>query len=222
MQQTYLDARYLRVVPATTFYVGGTGASDANDGQSATVAGGHGPWATLAHGVAVISAFQSSVAVTINIAAGTYTIGAGLYAANILASNIAQWNIVGAGATSTIFDCTATGARGIVSSHSTVTVSGVKISSYYESFAGSASGTMTVNNCNMGGSSHGSGVASYEGSFVQMEGAMTVTGTYLQSVFVETDGTIWMGYSDVNGTTAFSLTFTSVTCATTVQSGNGG
>jgi hypothetical protein len=56
-----------------TYYVGGTGASDSNDGLSATVTGGHGPWATPQHAMNVISQFNlNGFNITINVANGTY------------------------------------------------------------------------------------------------------------------------------------------------------
>lgn len=42
------------------FYLGGTGASDSNDGTTSTVTGGHGPWATLAHARDVLKTINNN------------------------------------------------------------------------------------------------------------------------------------------------------------------
>lgn len=56
------------------FYVGGTGASDSNDGLSATVTGGHGPWATLQRASNWIAQYNlNGFNITINVANGTYS-----------------------------------------------------------------------------------------------------------------------------------------------------
>jgi hypothetical protein len=57
----------------TNFFVGGTGASDSNDGLSATLTGGHGPWATLQHASIVLSRYNlNGFNVTVTVANGTY------------------------------------------------------------------------------------------------------------------------------------------------------
>lgn len=56
-----------------TYYVGGTGASDSNDGLSATVTGGHGPWATLQHAENVIAGYNlNGFSIAINVAHGSF------------------------------------------------------------------------------------------------------------------------------------------------------
>lgn len=56
-----------------TYFVGGTGASDSNDGLSATVTGGHGPWATLQHAMGIIAQFNlNGFNITITVANGSY------------------------------------------------------------------------------------------------------------------------------------------------------
>jgi hypothetical protein len=55
----------------TNYYVGGTGASDSNDGLAATVTGGHGPWATISHSDSALVLGVSGA--TVNVASGTYT-----------------------------------------------------------------------------------------------------------------------------------------------------
>lgn len=55
------------------YYVGGTGASDSNDGLSATVAGGHGPFATLQKAEDTIAAYNlNGFSVNVFVANGTY------------------------------------------------------------------------------------------------------------------------------------------------------
>lgn len=60
-----------------TWYVGGAGASDSNDGQSASASpGGHGPWATLAKAASQVPLYNlNNQQITINIANGTYNVG---------------------------------------------------------------------------------------------------------------------------------------------------
>ncbi len=53
------------------YYVGGTGASDANDGLASTVTGGHGPWSTLQK--ANSSFVLGASGTTVNVANGTYS-----------------------------------------------------------------------------------------------------------------------------------------------------
>jgi hypothetical protein len=55
-----LTSRFIQIVPATTFYVNNSVGSDSNDGLSSTVAasGSHGPWATIAHAIAVLGGYN--------------------------------------------------------------------------------------------------------------------------------------------------------------------
>jgi hypothetical protein len=55
------------------YFMGGAGASDANDGLSATVTGGHGPWATFAHADAAMTLGAGGTKV--NVASGSYAGG---------------------------------------------------------------------------------------------------------------------------------------------------
>jgi hypothetical protein len=62
---------------SATYFVGGTGASDSNDGLASTVTGGHGPFATLQKAINTIALFNlNGFNVTVNVADGTYTGGA--------------------------------------------------------------------------------------------------------------------------------------------------
>ena len=57
----------------TNRYVGGTGASNSNDGQAATVGGGHGPWATLQFANDQLPSSNGAAGFCVNVASGTYS-----------------------------------------------------------------------------------------------------------------------------------------------------
>jgi hypothetical protein len=183
------------------------------------------PWATVAHAIAKISQYQSQNAVTINVAAGTYVIPAHSAAGTVPPSQIASWNILGAGASSTIFNCTALGSRGFGAYGSVVNIDGVSVGAYYECYQAQNGGALAIATnlpCNMTGSSN-NGIASYYGSLVNLNGNMTISGSY-GNVFQASPGTIVFGYHDAN--VSYSATFTfsgSVTVSgAVVQSINAG
>lgn len=218
-----LDGRYLKFPPTTTYYIGGTGASDTlYDGTSATINGPHGPWASVAHAIAVISTYQSSTQIVLNVAAGTYVIPGGSAAGAFSSSTIASWSVVGAGASSTIFNCTATGARGFTSNGSVVTITGVSVSAYYECYAAQSGGELTLFACNMGGSAYSHGVASYFSGLVYVYGNMTISGSYALNIFNAGPGSIEYGYHDVNVSYSPTLTFSVASVSGEVIGANNG
>jgi hypothetical protein len=79
---TYLNA-------SRDYYVNTSTGSDANDGLSATVTGGHGPWATLQHAQDYITKFNlNGFSINIHVANGTY---AALALANMAGSGNVNW-----------------------------------------------------------------------------------------------------------------------------------
>ena len=154
MQQPYLDARYLKVTSATTFYVNGTTGNDTFNGLSPTVGtGSTGPFKTLAGAVQAISKTYSFNVVTVNVAAGTY---AGF---SVGSSLIASWSFVGTGASTcfvtSVFNDAHLGTALYVYGGAVVTVAGFTWSGYVYGIVGQGGVTLTIgpnsfNNCTVG------------------------------------------------------------------------
>ncbi len=100
---------YIPLIKTTTFFVNAaTGSDTAYDGISATVSGSHGPWATIAHAVAVVSGYLSLGSVTISVAAGTYD------GVVLNPSLISGWTFVTTGGAVTINGSAASQGRGFL------------------------------------------------------------------------------------------------------------
>ncbi len=119
-QVTYLTA-------SRDYYVGGSGASDANDGTSATLTGGHGPFFTLQRAMNVIAQFNlNGFNITIHIAVGTY---ASLSLGNMAGNGAVNWVGVPASPTTVIIHGTGVSALIAGSCGSAHTFNGVQFES---------------------------------------------------------------------------------------------
>lgn len=239
MQQPYLDARYLRLPPATTFYVNISGGSDTlYDGTSATVIAGtsHGPWASVTHAILTLSGtYAFTGQILIYVAAGTYLGGV-----TVPPSSIGSWFIAGAGAPgnpyatgTTVFSNTPAGGIAFQTISSNVTVTNVSATSASQCFLANVSSTLRLYNVSVFGVGSGAqGFAAFYGSSVILNnntGSGTNTVTYgvsgsLSSVFFAgQNGSILLGFTNGVSTSNAAITFGATNCAAAVaQATEGG
>ena len=206
--QAALDARYLPIAPATTFYVSSTSGSDANDGLSTGTA-----FATIQHAITYISQFQYTGLVTVNVASGTY---GPTVLSQTLISRI--W-LKGAGASTTFITGTGTGQRGLLNyGGPTLYASGFTFTAYYEPFCGNLASTSFLWNCNFGGSTSGTValVTAYNGATVYLfipdstfgagsTSAIQFNGSAVAAIGATTGAIIQVAYQDVNWTATTGL-----------------
>jgi hypothetical protein len=112
------------------YYVGGVGASDANDGTTASVSGTHGPWATLQKAADFITQFNlNGFNINIHVADGSY---AGVKCASMSGSGA----VLFLGNVSTPANCQVTGTN-----QSAFSVNGYSGTYSFDGFQVSSSGT---------------------------------------------------------------------------------
>ena len=195
----WVSAPLLQPIATATFYVNASTGNDANPGTAAL------PFATVQGAVNAISAtYFSSSAVTVNIAAGTYT---GLV---INPSLVFSWNFVGAGVASVNFSYSsaAQGRSLLVGSGVRAIISGVTFSSsVYENVNLQPSSVVTVTNCNFTCPSTSSAfiIGNY-GGYLNLVGTCAVaSGSCAGFIFAGAPGAqVLCGYHD--SYTSFSIT----------------
>jgi hypothetical protein len=200
--------------PATTVYVNGSSGSDTNPGTLAS------PFATIQGVINYLSQYQAN-SVTINVAAGTYVIPAGEFAAYVSRCFIQNWNFVGAGATTCLINASATGAGGFYSAGPALTVSGFGVTSGFYAFDAAIGALLYLHDNNVTMLSGANAFGSANGSYMQLYGTWTVSGTGA-NVFSAGGGTLALGYHDIDTTSPLEMTFSATVTGNTAYANNGG
>lgn len=197
-----------------TFYVGGTGASDSNDGQSATVSGGHGPWATLQHAANYISQYNlNGHDIAIEVADGSY---GPLSLPNMAGSGQVLWN----GDSTTPANCTITGnnadavlgnncgtAHVLTGFKYVTTGSGSEESNWCTSIGNS---NITLSHPEFG-ASVGGGLLAFGGGEIRLDGPVRVSGAPAGNGF----GTSSFANTQVGGSIQVTQFISPATCTIT-------
>ena len=194
----------VQVIPETTFYINGATGNDSNNGLTPSTA-----FATGQGAVNYISQFYAS-SVTINVAAGTYVIPAGGAFAYITRCLIQNWTFVGSGATTCLINASATGALGFYSQGPKVIASGFGVTTSYFAFNAAINTIFSLYDNNVTLLSGGQAFGSSNGSYMQIYGTWTISGTG-SNIFAAVGATIALGYHDVNTTSTLNVNFSSVT-----------
>lgn len=204
---TRLPTYYVPVIPYTVFYVATTG-NDSNPGTFAS------PFATLAGAETYISQFSAPTGVTINVAAGTYTIPSNTTAFTVGKTLVGGWTIIGAGVGSTIIDATATGSWGFTTRGDAVTVSAMMVKAYNACYAAQSGGVMNVGTmASVGGTSTSSIYSSGVSGTMNVYGTQTLTGSVAQIFYGVSSGGITVGYTG-SPTAAFNVSGLSISSST--------
>ena len=206
----------VRKVPATTFYVNGSTGNDTNNGLTPSTA-----FATIAGAESYIAQFQSFVPVTINVAAGTYTIASNNAAFYIVNSLISSWNIVGAGSGTTIIDATATNSAGFQTYGDQVKVSNFTVLSN-KPFSSQSGGRLILSNIAVASMTTGDAFAASNGGLILLSGPIALAGTAASDFSAELGGTIMIGWADRSTPAAVDITFASHTVTQTAFAGMSG
>lgn len=202
-----LDSRYLKIPPTSTFYINGTSGSDTlYDGTAATISGPHGPFLTISGALLYIQTrYASPGAVTVNIAAGSYS------GASISSSFVNTWSFIGSGVgTCTVTGVSASSGRGfIIGTGCTVSLDQIKLASIggVENVNIQPGAACLIGTCNFTPPpTTGTSIGVVGGKLAQKSATNTWTfanGTYASFIAVGNGGTVQLGYND--GFTAESV-----------------
>jgi hypothetical protein len=196
----YLSTYFVSLPPASNYFVGGTGASDSNNGLTATVSGGSGPWATLAHAFSTIAGYASLASVTINVAPGTYS------GISVPRSFISEWIIIGtAGAASTFLVGTSSVSVGVgilAGYGANVLVTGFSVASQYQGVNAQPGSNIALGNLIFSSPTAGvSPCISSFGGYIATYGNATSTIEFLNGAYYGFFGAVGAGAQIVLGFT---------------------
>src|SRR5208337_586304 len=221
ISQTALDARYMRPVPAFTFYVNGSTGTDTNTGTSATVTGTYingvpvGPFATLQGCVNNLIVFSSPSGVTINVANGTYG------GCQIPQSLISSWTFIGNTGTPHLCQIYQYTVAGFSAGHcwqvlgATVWISGFEHQAYYGCGYAANYGVIYFNgNCRFIGYQLSTSICgwAWRGGDIYWYGAHYFSGNWNYIHYAGPGGGVHFGYLDFFTSITVALTYSSCGC----------
>jgi hypothetical protein len=216
-----LDVRYLRTAQTSSFFVNASTGSDSTGNGSSGA-----PWATIQHAVNSIAGnFAAPGTITVNVAAGTYG------GVSIPPSFISSWAFIGSGVSScfVVSNTTSTApGRGFTCGYGVnASISGFKISSFYDGVDAQSGASLLVTTCTfVCPLSNTDAAISSVGGKISLNGTISFlsNGTAQAAAISATlGGSVTIGYSDAFLTQAVTLAYGTITfSAATIEASQNG